>query len=134
MELVAGAEYNLCFGVKGYLFDAPHADFAGARASPILVTGRNPSLPDGSGAPDMDLDLDSLCLKDVVGGIHQLKTPELSLHWMPMPWTNNSPVAPDSDSLASSVVKGSRRGCGSDGVRKGTRYSDVVCFVLCFVL
>ena len=43
---------------------------------------------------------------------------------MPMPWTNNSnsPVTPDSDSLASSVVKGSGSG---EGVRNAT-YSDAV--------
>jgi hypothetical protein len=45
-----------------------------------------------------------------------------------MPWTNNynSPVTPDLDSLASSVVKGSGSGSGSgEGVRIAT-YSDAV--------
>jgi hypothetical protein len=62
------------------------------------------------------------------GSVHQLETPESSVHCMLMPWTNNynSPVTPDSDSLASSVVKGSG---GEEGVWKAT-YSDVVHFVL----
>ena len=37
--------------------------------------------------------------------VRQLKTS------VPMPWTNISPVTPDSDSLASSVVKGNEGSC-----------------------
>jgi hypothetical protein len=56
-----------------------------------------PSLPDDSCDTDADLDplrkdSDSLCLKDTAGSVHQLETPESSVHRVPMPWTNNSLV------------------------------------------
>jgi hypothetical protein len=87
-----------------------------------------PSLPDDSGAsdPDPEADMDtllrkdsmvegtsSLCLKDAGGGsgsgsgsgsAHQFETPESSVHQVPMPWTTTD--APNSDSLAGSVVEG----------------------------
>ncbi|KIM83745.1 hypothetical protein PILCRDRAFT_7135 [Piloderma croceum F 1598] len=83
-----------------------------------------PSLPDDSSAgnPDPDADPDTLrkdsvnelcliCLKDAGGGgdsdnVHQLDTPESSVHRVLVPWTktsNNSPVTPELDSLASLV-------------------------------
>jgi hypothetical protein len=78
-----------------------------------------PSLPDDSSDRDADLDplrkdSDWLCLKDAVGTVHQLETPESSVHRVPMPWTNNSLVTPNSDSLASSAVKVSGSGSGNE--------------------
>jgi hypothetical protein len=74
-------------------------------------------------------------LKDAGAGngsdnVHQLETPESSVHRVPMPWmktNNNSLVTPESDSLASSVVKGSGVGVSEENTRKAAPYSDVVC-------
>lgn len=87
-----------------------------------------PSLPDDSS--DADVDADSLrkdstdsnpnSLKDADGGVHQLETPESSVHRAPMtslPWTN-SPVT---DSLASSIVKGD---VNEDPVISSSPFSD----------
>ena len=75
--------------------------------------------------------MNELCLKDAGGGgdsdnVHQLDTPESSVHRVLMLWTkmsNNSPVTPELDSLASSVVKGSG---SEENVGKAIPYSDVV--------
>jgi len=73
-------------------------------------------------------------LKDAGAGngsdnVHQLETPESSVHRVPMPWmktNNNSLVTPESDSLASSVVKGSGVGVSEENTRKAAApYSDV---------
>ena len=87
-----------------------------------VVRPYTPSLPDDSSDPDVALDplrndSDSHCLKDAMGGssVHQVKTP------VPMPWTNISPVTPDSDSLASSVVKGNE-GTSEVNVVRGTLF------------
>jgi hypothetical protein len=70
-------------------------------------------------------------LKHMAGGsgiVHQLETPESSVHRVPMPWTNNSPVTPDS--LANSAVDWSGSGSGGEeNVTKATPYSDAVRFV-----
>ena len=78
-----------------------------------------PSLPDDYSDPDTDLDplrkdSDSLCLKDAAGTVHQFETLESSVHRVPMPWTNNSLVTPDSDSLASLAVTVSGSGSGNE--------------------
>jgi hypothetical protein len=52
--------------------------------------------------------------------VHQLETLKSSLHRVPMPWMkttnndNNPSIAPKLDSLASSVVKVSGSGSGSE--------------------
>ena len=73
--------------------------------------------------------------------VHQLGTPESNAQWVLMPWrkiSDNFPITPGSDSLASSVVKeGGWLGKSEENVRKATLYSDVgecsLVFHFCFV-
>jgi hypothetical protein len=81
----------------------------GLRASSTTSLGQPyTSLPDDSSETDVDTDsnLNLLSsLNDVDSDVHQLETPESSVHRVPMtsiPWMN-SPVT---DSLANSIVKG----------------------------
>jgi hypothetical protein len=87
-----------------------------------------PPLPDDSGASDPEAEADpdtirkaSTDLQDARGAsgsdnVHQLDTPESSVHRVPMPWTKTTPVTLELDSLASSlassVVKGSEENAG----------------------
>jgi hypothetical protein len=53
--------------------------------------------------------------------VHQLETPESSVHRVPMPWTKMSndnylPITPELDSLVSSVVKGSEENVGKASI------------------